>query len=392
MNTYLVGLIGAVVLSLVGAYFYFSVAKSEEPLRATYFTYAEEELQPIRALKSSQMITTDDVYFWDQIAFILMSKNTLKETFTEEPSKVYAYLAVAQRDFYDLSIRMGRKNTGSFEYLSKDVLCLFFMDDCVSIVVRGENDAYGEAVSELIMTKIRARMEEEKAKLTPYPMMEGEQYWNGGTAPLIGPTNGHSLGWFIKSGAEFRAPQPIAYDSEAFKAELQGTLKALSNANQEQREAVVYWAGVPGTKTPPGQLLELADSYMEEHEIPLGKMLLVRSVVALAVADAVTSVFDSKYTYLVKRPFMMDPTLFTIMPTPNHPSYPSGHSTLSKAATTVLKHYFPEDTEFWDAKAVEAGMSRVWGGIHYMMDHDSGVEMGKRVGEIAIEKSTVNNQ
>lgn len=237
------------------------------------------------------------------------------------------------------------------------------------------------------MDKIGIRIAQDNSSLTPYTLQVGEQYWSGGSAPLIGPTNGRSLGWFVESGAQFKAAEPPAYDSQMFKEELRGTQVALANATKEEREAVVFWAGVPGTKTPPGQLLELADSYMEEHQVPLGKMLTVRSVVALAVADAVTSVFDSKYTYQVRRPFMMDPTLITIMPTPNHPSYPSGHSTLSKAATTVLRHYFPADTEYFDAQALEAGMSRVWGGIHYMMDHESGARMGEQVGTLAIEKT-----
>lgn len=354
---------------------------------ATYFSYTPEEFATLQGLSSRQEIGTLTVYQWDQIAFDLMSKNTTKETFTEEPSKVYAYLAMAQREFYVLSFQTSGKNAGTFDYLSKDVLCLFFENDCASIVTYSEKDLYSEAISKLILKKIQERRAEDAAGLKPYILKEGQQYWSGTGAPLVGPTNGHSLGWFIDSGSQFRAVPPPEVGSDELNQQLRTTQNARRASTKEQREAVVSWAGVPGTKTPPGQLLDLGDTYMMEHQVPIGKMLHVRSVLALAVADATTSVFDSKYTYQLKRPFMLDSELITIMPTPNHPSYPSGHSTLSKAATTVLAFYFPEDAQYWNEKATEAGMSRVWGGIHFMIDHESGAKMGEQVGILATQKS-----
>ncbi|MGH2374189.1 MAG: phosphatase PAP2 family protein, partial [bacterium] len=107
---------------------------------------------------------------------------------------------------------------------------------------------------------------------------------------------------------------------------------------------------------------------------------------AMTIADAVIAVFDSKYTYWVKRPFMMDRSIRTVMPTPNHPSYPAGHSTLSAAAATILSHYFPEATDTWQALAREAGLSRVWGGIHFPMDNEQGLILGDRVAREAIRQ------
>ena len=321
-----------------------------------------------------------------QYQFDLVARNTLQKDFTEETSKVYAYLAVAQRDFAFLSYNHTGKFEGNSDPMTKQLFCTLKLAGCESVVIQGTTDKYSDALATIVLAKVTARIAEDTAGLKSYPILTGTQYWNG-PQPSIGITNGNSKGWFITKGDEFRASPPPAFDSPEFKQQLQITEDALHNATPEQKHATVFWAGGPGTKTPPGQLLDLGDTYMKEKNVPLPKAFFVRSVLALAVADAVTAVFDSKYTYFIKRPFMMDSSIITIMPTPNHPSYPAGHSTLSTAGATVLAHYFPEDTDMWKAKAQEAGMSRIWGGIHYMMDHEAGVTIGTQVGTAAVQAS-----
>ncbi len=300
-----------------------------------------------------------------------------------DASKLYAYLTVAERDFAFLSYNQTGAFEGNFDQLSKDITCAFFNQYCTGVEIQGEEDAFSAALHHVVMTKVQARMAADAAGLKAYPLKVGKEYWDG-PEPRAGLDSGSSKGWFISSGSQFRAPPPPAYDSEAFKNQVAITKAALENATQDQKRATVFWAGVPGTKTPPGQILQLGDSYMQENSTPLTKALLVRSVLAMAIADAVTAVFDSKYTYFERRPFMMDPTIHTTMPTPNHPSYPAGHSTLSAAGATVLTHYFPENKATWEAKAYEAGMSRIWGGIHFVIDHEAGVAIGKSVGNEAV--------
>ena len=376
--------LGGIALYIYGRY----GGKSTFVALPTYFTYSDSELTAIKGISSDQTLTSDDLYRWDRTSFELVSKNTLRKDFNEESSKIYAYLAVAQRDFAFLSFNHTKGVfAGNIDPLSKEVLCTFSLLDCESVAMHGSSDAYSEALSKIVFAKVQERMSQDKAGLTPYPILKGEQYWDG-PQPSIGIENGNSKGWFITSGDQFRAPPPPAFNSPEFKAQLKMTQDALRGATAEQKHATVFWAGGPGTKTPPGQLLELGDTYMKEKGVPVKKVLLVRSVLTMAVADAVTAVFDSKYTYFVRRPFMMDPTIVTIMPTPNHPSYAAGHSTLSTAGATVLIGYFPEDTVLWKAKALEAGMSRIWGGIHYMMDHEAGVVIGEQVGKEALKASS----
>ncbi len=373
-----------VLVALGAAWYFLSMEKSDIAALPVYFTYTPEEIQTFKNLSSYRAITVDDVYAFDQVAFDLVAKYTKHKEFATEVSKIYAYLALAQREVAFLSYNAKGAFEGSVNPVSKKVLCIFFQADCASISSYGEEDEYVQAIDVLVMSKIEKRIAEDAAGLKAYPIKAGKEYWDG-SQPSVGLTEGKSKGWFIASGDQFRVPPPPAFESKEFKDQLVITREALKNATLEQKRATVFWAGGPGTKTPPGQLLSLGDEYMQTKNIPLSKVLLVRSVLTAAVADAVTAVFDSKYTYLVKRPFMMDPSLITIMPTPNHPSYPAGHSTLSAAGTTVLEHYFPEDKKMWQEKAYEAGMSRIWGGIHYMMDHEAGVTLGRKVAESAIQ-------
>ncbi|MDB5095932.1 MAG: phosphoesterase PA-phosphatase related protein [Cyanobacteria bacterium RYN_339] len=114
------------------------------------------------------------------------------------------------------------------------------------------------------------------------------------------------------------------------------------------------------------------------------------NVLHLTLADAFIGVWDTKYVNRVPRPFMMaDPKLplQTVVPTPPHPSWPSGHATASMAAAVVLSKYFPAQSKYFHAQAEEAAMSRLWGGIHYRKDNEDGLKLGKKIGEYCLKQA-----
>ena len=80
----------------------------------------------------------------------------------------------------------------------------------------------------------------------------------------------------------------------------------------------------------------------------------------------------------------------------------SGHSTISAAAAEVMTEYFDnisftdtslkefgianrEIRSFRDA-AKEAGLSRIYGGIHYSFDNTEGSALGKKIGEAVVQR------
>lgn len=65
--------------------------------------------------------------------------------------------------------------------------------------------------------------------------------------------------------------------------------------------------------------------------------------------------------------------------TPRHPAYPSGHSTTYAAGSALLAAFFPDLRGELEQVADNAGMARLWAGIHYRSDHLWGIEIGRCV-------------
>jgi membrane-associated phospholipid phosphatase len=110
-----------------------------------------------------------------------------------------------------------------------------------------------------------------------------------------------------------------------------------------------------------------------------------------AQADAFIACWDAKYTYWSERPVTairreLDPSFLSYIATPPFPSYVSGHSTISGAASTVLAARFPDAARRLRAWADEAAVSRLNGGIHFRSDNEAGLLLGKRIGRVAVTR------
>ncbi|MEB3174977.1 MAG: phosphatase PAP2 family protein [Cyanobacteriota bacterium] len=72
--------------------------------------------------------------------------------------------------------------------------------------------------------------------------------------------------------------------------------------------------------------------------------------------------------------------------TPRHPAFPAGHSTVAGAGFGILSHFFPDFISDFEDLADNEGMARLWAGIHYRSDHTFGLELGKTVASLIIER------
>jgi len=104
------------------------------------------------------------------------------------------------------------------------------------------------------------------------------------------------------------------------------------------------------------------------------------------VYDAQIACWDAKYQYWLLRPYQASTEISTVLAPPNHPTFPSGHSCVSSSAARVLQEFFPNHTSDLNALVAEAGMSRVYAGIHFRFDITAGQLLGKQVAELAISK------
>ena len=158
---------------------------------------------------------------------------------------------------------------------------------------------------------------------------------------------------------------------------------------------------------------QIAQTLSERHDASLVKAATTFGDLDVTLADATIALYDAKYTFLVWRPITAIREAATAPPynsaiagnanwealakTAPDPSYPGAHSTLSKAAATVLDHFFgdhqsftvksdmlPGATRSFDsilAAADEAGLSRIYAGQHTRLDHVAGQALGSQVAQ-----------
>lgn len=242
-------------------------------------------------------------------------------------------------------------------------------------------DVLGRDVARKVIDYARADGSDEAWNGT---LPSGPGYWNG-TNP-VRPNWGRVNPWLASDVAQLRPPPPPSIDSQEFKEALREVRDVSDKRSSRQQAIAEFWADGAGTYTPPGHWNEIACEMIKSHgqsEVGSARTLALMN---MAMMDAGICCWDAKYYYCLLRPWEADPEIKPSIGKPNFPSYTSGHSAFSAAATEVLSYVFPDEEEKIRAKAEEAGMSRLYGGIHYRFDIEAGQEGGKEMGQMAVER------
>ncbi|RPJ50627.1 MAG: phosphatase PAP2 family protein, partial [Methanobacteriota archaeon] len=194
----------------------------------------------------------------------------------------------------------------------------------------------------------------------------GPGTWNGQN-PLL-PLAGNWDTYVLESGDEFRPAPPLEYDSPEKAAEME-VLKTFERTPKSNAHAFFWEYGGGGTRNYVfwnEHLSRLTLEHKMDDNAP--RAARVFAVESITVYDATVACWDAKYAFWAIRPFQLDPTFQPLFATPNHPSYPAAHATLSTAAAEAIAYLFPNEADYVRAQAQEAADSRVWAGIHYPSD------------------------
>ena len=173
-----------------------------------------------------------------------------------------------------------------------------------------------------------------------------------------------------------------------------------------------FWTG-----NTPGFWNRAAVEVAKRNNLSLMENARVLATLNVALADAVISCWNAKYTFVFWRPVtaiplgatdgndatVPDTTWTPLVITPNHPEYPSGHSSQSGAAAAVLAAFFGDETEFsltsevtpgvtryytsFTVAAEEAGDARVFGGIHFRSACNDANAMGREVASYILQNA-----
>jgi hypothetical protein len=175
-----------------------------------------------------------------------------------------------------------------------------------------------------------------------------------------------------------------------------------STLTDEQKTIAYYWADNAGESgTPVGHWMSIASQMISERQLDIDKAIQLVHATAIAQADAFIASWGYKYQFNLLRPRtyirrVIDSTWEPLIPTPPFPEHPAGHSTQSSAAAAAITAFigaspFSDSTSIsighkvrrfasFQAASEEAGMSRIYGGIHYPSGNEAGLQLGRCIG------------
>jgi hypothetical protein len=216
--------------------------------------------------------------------------------------------------------------------------------------------------------------------------------------------------WGIPKPDRFRPPGPPALDSEQYLIDYNETKKMGRAVNAfrtaDQTDACQFWESGSPTHIWDRAALDL----LAAADTNLSQNAHLLATLNLAIADAIIACWDAKYHYEFWRPVTAirltdDPEWTPLLATPAHPEYPSGHSSASSAAATVLADYFGDDTAFmlhspaapgwirlypsFSAAIDEVADARVFAGFHFRTACRDGRILGSAVAEYIVENRMV---
>jgi hypothetical protein len=191
--------------------------------------------------------------------------------------------------------------------------------------------------------------------------------------------------FFMHRSSQFRPGPPPAFGSPEYLAALHEVRQISDTRTHEQDSIAKFWAS-PGGFTAVAQAYNNQIATDEITRFHLDELRAARVLAAMNMAsmDAFIACHDAKYTYWLIRPPQADPGITLAIGLPNHPSYPSNHACLTSSSMEVLAAFFPSDAARLRGLAQQAAISRVYGGIHYRFDADTGLKIGREAAALAL--------
>ena len=241
-----------------------------------------------------------------------------------------------------------------------------------------------------------------------YALIDGASHWvptnlqNLQQTPLL-PGWGKNRAFAMPAGDSCGLPPPPAYSEKtdsAFYREAEEVVRVRRGLNAEQEAIARFWSDdAMASPTPPGHWISIALQCLSREGAGHERSAEVLALLGIALADAFIGCWQAKYEHDLLRPVtyirrIIDPSFEPLLVTPPFPEYPSGHSTQSAAAAAMMTRLFGEnfafedDTHardglparrfgsFWQA-AEEAGISRLYGGIHFRAAIERGMDQGR---------------
>jgi hypothetical protein len=278
------------------------------------------------------------------------------------------------------------------------------------IVAWSKSDNYRETRT---FPKFEIREELSRWKPTPPTYMAAiEPHWN------------KIRSMTLDSASQFMPPRPPAFDTarnSPFFKEVLEVYEIRKNLTKEQTEIAQFWDNNPFVMnlighasfaskqiSPGGHWVGITKIISQKSNANIMQTLEAYTLLSISMLDGFISCWDEKYRSNLIRPESLinkyiDNDWTPLLQTPPFPEYTSGHSVVSFAIATTLTSIYGENFAFTDSTEVEygftvrsykslkhaadeAGLSRLYGGIHYRSAIEKGKEQGEKIGNWVLKK------
>lgn len=288
--------------------------------------------------------------------------------------------------------------------------------------------AYSDSVAKHIMKWSKKDNYAQTRSASKYTVNRQDGRWIP-TPPMyaqaLEPHWGEIRPMVLDSASQIPAPEPPPYNmkdknSTFYKAVVE-VEKIGDSLTTEQRHMADFWDDNPfklnvighasfATKkfSPGGHWMNIAGVGTRTAKSDFGTTVAAYTETSIALFDAFINCWYVKYKSNSVRPEtvitkVLNPDWRPYIQTPPFPEYISGHAVISAAAAEVLTHDFGNNVAYTDssesefgiaprkfpsfrAAAEEAGLSRVYGGIHYKNACIVGNMTGRKIGQLVSEK------
>jgi hypothetical protein len=202
-------------------------------------------------------------------------------------------------------------------------------------------------------------------------------------SPPVLPLLGQMQPFYLAAGDQVRPAPPPAFGSPAFQEAL-AEVRQISDTRTARQDSIAkFWAMGTGTLIA-GFWNATAAEIIEGQRLGERDAAHILALMNTTAMDGLIACADAKFAYWLLRPSQADPAISLAIGLPNFPAYPSNHACFSGAAAYVLGAIFPQEEQRLTGMAYDAGISRVFGGIHYRFDSDVGLEIARRVTRLAL--------
>ncbi|MES2681699.1 MAG: vanadium-dependent haloperoxidase [Bacteroidota bacterium] len=228
----------------------------------------------------------------------------------------------------------------------------------------------------------------------------------------------------MDSARQIRSAPNLVYSekktSDFYKAAYE-VYKTAQSLDTVQKTIALFWDCNPNISmsrghityfvhkiSPGGHWIKIAGQACRNLNFDETKTAETYALLTIGLYDAFLSCWAEKFTSHGIRPEtyinrLIDAKWLPYIQTPPFPEYTSGHSVISNASSYILTRVIPQPYTYTDSSemyigipprsfksfeqaSAEAGISRMYGGIHFMPAITNGAEQGIKVGKLVMEK------